>query len=170
MCNFLKYFSLLNLILIMGFTHTVKGASTPSLNKKIIAQKSRTVTVLSFKTWVNNIKHQLKLPSNKSQKSNNLLLEKINQQLKGMKASSVVKKNSLKGKNSFLLHFQLASFQELFPLLLSIEKSKNKKNDCAYLKQKIIYDIYPNYEDIKNSKLPYAHTELKEILQIICTQ
>lgn len=188
---FLKYFFCLHFFLTISFFSATSLATDPPLQKKtflkerpllkkkVFFKSPQLVTVLSFKAWVKNIKKKLKLSlvkGNQDKKKINKLLNQINQQLQAMKIDKIDKmaKGLLKTKapdkqNYFLLPFQLASFKELFPLFFLAMKAKNKKQECVYLKQKIVYDLYPNYEDIKNIKLPYAHKELNKILQIICT-
>ncbi len=194
-------FSTFSFALKFSFTFSFAKAAAES-TKSVTAVKNVSVSARSFRAWVKNVKKKLRqakqdkqsgifsrLNSTNGQKK---LLSKINKQLQSMKVSKstsrlkinnslqdkgdLKNKDSSKDKNDFLLEFQLASFKELFPSLLLLEKinlkTKNKKSDCAYLKQKIVYDLYPNYENTKNikknQKLPYSHKELIKILQIIC--
>lgn len=122
------------------------------------------ITENDLKNWVKQVKKQLR-HSKKRKINTNLFLSKFNKELKRMKINTKLnKKNS-----TFLLNFQLSSLQDLFPLLLVLRKKKSLRKNCSYLKQKIIYDLYPTYEDTKNIKLPYAHKELNKILGILCS-
>lgn len=172
---FYKYFFCLHFFLTINFFSTTGLASNPPLKKETILKTDQIVTAVSFKVWVEAVKNKIKQFSVKKSgvAKTTQLLKQINQQLQAMQISKAAKallKTKVSNKqSSFLLPFQLSSFQELFPLVFLAVKTKNKKQNCVYLKQKIIYDLYPNYEDTKNLKLPYSHQELKKILQIICT-
>ncbi|MBE8163339.1 MAG: hypothetical protein HAW63_05065 [Bdellovibrionaceae bacterium] len=181
MSTFVKYFFCLNVFFFFGVFSTIEVAAKPSLKaggKAGEVGKVQLITVDTFKAWVKSVKNQLQEKKNTNKKKI-ALLNKFNHQLQAMKVGSAKlqapKKKITKKKDAFLLDFQLASFQELFPLLISTTNFKRKTQNCVYLKQKLIYDLYPTQENITGNitesiRLPYAHKELQNLLKIICKQ
>lgn len=160
---------------LVSFIILTKAYVAPAVQDLSFSQKSTLVTERELKQWVELAKKKLRkvVGTNKKQqlilviKKTNVALSNLNNQLKKMRARpTVIRSKTMSKQSDFLLSFQLATFQELFPLLEL--KRVSLRAGCVYLRQKIVQDVYPTYENIKQIKLSYAHKELNKMVKIIC--